>query len=432
MIMPRIFGLTLLLALGAHAAAAAEVDLPPFYEAAGALAVQGKLGEVLAREAVATPIPNALAWRIAYVSSDVGERQTISTALVVAPAGDPPAEGRAILGWAHGTTGTAQNCGPSQVLNPAQELNEYFLIGGTSWTDFGIPGLGQMIAEGYVVVATDYQGLGGGGQHQYAVAATQGRDAINALRAAGSLGLSGIGRKAAIYGWSQGGGTVLAAASLPDYIAQTGTAFDGIEMVGFGAMAPQDVAVLIPPEALTEAGADKLIPALAAKFSDNVFNFTHFAMSMWAMPAAFPELKLTDVFTKDGAAQIDAILSRKCMHSAADTLNFAFADSYKTLLAPQPANGLAWAKALVAASVTPQKPVAPMVIYWGTKDTVIDPVMGKLYRDQMCGLGGDVTRVQLEGEQSHFTTPGSATPLFLPWIKDRLAGAPAPNGCAAD
>ncbi|MEY3307663.1 MAG: hypothetical protein RLZZ413_1701, partial [Pseudomonadota bacterium] len=110
MIAPRIFGLTLLLALGSHASAA-EVDLPPFYEAAGALAVQGKLGEVLAREAVATSIPNALAWRIAYVSSDVGERQTISTALVVAPAGDPPAEGRAILGWAHGTTGTAQNCG---------------------------------------------------------------------------------------------------------------------------------------------------------------------------------------------------------------------------------------------------------------------------------------------------------------------------------
>ena len=60
---------------------------------------------------------------------------------------------------------------------------------------------------------------------------------------------------------------------------------------------------------------------------------------------------------------------------------------------------------------------------------VVDPVMGKLYRNQMCGLGGDVTRVQLEGAQSHFTTPITATPLFLPWIKDRLAGAAAPEGC---
>jgi hypothetical protein len=70
------------------------------------------------------------------------------------------------------------------------------------------------------------------------------------------------------------------------------------------------------------------------------------------------------------------------------------------------------------------------VIYWGTADKTVDPVMGKLYREQMCGLGGDVTRVQLEGEQSHFTTPIVATPLFLPWIADRFAGAPAPDGCA--
>lgn len=58
--------------------------------------------------------------------------------------------------------------------------------------------------------------------------------------------------------------------------------------------------------------------------------------------------------------------------------------------------------------------------------------MGKLYQAQMCGLGGDVTRVQLEGEQSHFTTPGAAMPLLLPWLKDRFAGTPMQNGCPAE
>ncbi len=29
--------------------------------------------------------------------------------------------------------------GPSQVLNPAQGLNEYFLVNGDSWTDNGLP-----------------------------------------------------------------------------------------------------------------------------------------------------------------------------------------------------------------------------------------------------------------------------------------------------
>ena len=59
------------------------------------------------------------------IRDSLNGKATISTALVVAPTGDAPAEGRPILVWAHGTTGTAQNCGPSQVLNPAQDLNEY-------------------------------------------------------------------------------------------------------------------------------------------------------------------------------------------------------------------------------------------------------------------------------------------------------------------
>jgi hypothetical protein len=56
--------------------------------------------------------------------------------------------------------------------------------------------------------------------------------------------------------------------------------------------------------------------------------------------------------------------------------------------------------------------------------------MGKLYQAQMCKLGGNVTRVQLPGEQSHFTTPRSAAPLYQAWMKDRLAGVPAADGCA--
>lgn len=112
--------------------ALAEVDVPPFYQAVGQMQPTGKLGEVLAKEAVATEVVGAEAWRIAFISSDLNGKPTISTALVVAPTGDAPAEGRPILVWAHGTTGTAQSCGPSQVLNPAQDLNEYNLIGGTS------------------------------------------------------------------------------------------------------------------------------------------------------------------------------------------------------------------------------------------------------------------------------------------------------------
>ena len=59
------------------------------------------------------------------------------------------------------------------------------------------------------------------------------------------------------------------------------------------------------------------------------------------------------------------------------------------------------------------------------------PVMGELYRAQMCKLGGNVARVELAGEQTHYTTPPVAEPLYVPWVKDRFAGKPAPDGCAA-
>jgi hypothetical protein len=127
-----------------------------------------------------------------------------------------------MIAWAHGTTGTAQSCGPSQMLDPAKSLNQYFLVGGDSWTDYGLPSVETFIKEGYVVVGTDYQGLGSGGRHQYSVAVTNGRDVINSVRAAGSMKETGGGRKAVVYGWSQGGGAALGGASLTDYIAPQG------------------------------------------------------------------------------------------------------------------------------------------------------------------------------------------------------------------
>ena len=73
--------------------------------------------------------------------------------------------------------------------------------------------------------------------------------------------------------------------------------------------------------------------------------------------------------------------------------------------------------------------MAPVIIYFGLKDVTLPPIMGKLYQDQMCKLGGNVTRVQLPGEQTHFSTPGSAEPLYVKWVADRFAGIAARNGC---
>lgn len=411
---------------------AADVAMAPFYRNLLDISPDRPLGTVVAKESVETEVPGAEAWRIAYVSSDVSDRKTISTGIVITPKGPPPAAGRPIVSWSHGTTGTAQNCGPSQVLDPAQELNEYFLVGGTSWTDLGVPAVTQFIERGYAVVATDYQGLGGGGKHQYLVANSNGRDAINAVRAVGSMGLAGDGKKALMYGWSQGGGSVLAAASQKDYISTTGTAYDGISFVGFVAMAPFELNSQIPPGSDSAAAAPIVLQKINAQFSDSVFDFAHYGMFIWGLTAGFPDLKLTDIFTDEGAAALDEIFSKKCMHSGSDTINFAFGKAYKSLVKTQPDNAVAWVKAMIEGSVKPEMPVAPVIIYFGTDDTVVPPVMGESYQKQMCAMGANVTRVQLDGQQNHFTTPPMAQPLYIPWVDDRFAGKPIDSGCSAN
>ena len=113
----------------------------------------------------------------------------------------------------------------------------------------------------------------------------------------------------------------------------------------------------------------------------------------------------------------------------ADSFNYAYGDQYKSLLKPEPSNSLAWIKSFVDASVKPVKPVAPVIIYWGTKDTAVPPIMHELYQKQMCALGANVGRIQLPGEQTHFTTPGVSGPMYLEWVKDRINGKPLENGC---
>lgn len=412
------------------AAANANPSMPPFYADVMKMTPEGKLGQVIKQEKITTPVNGAQAWKIAYISSDVAGRATISTGLVVAPVGQAPKEGRPVLAWAHGTTGTAQNCGPSQVTNPAVPLNQYFLVGGNSWTDYGIPNLEEFIKEGYVIVATDYQGQGGGGKHQYAVAGSNGRDLINSARAAISMKDTGASKRTIFYGWSQGGGATIAAASLGDYLNKKGAVTDDLQVLGFVAMAPDDAAVMIQNANKDQVSADKAVNGLIQLFSDNVFNFSHFAMTMWGTQAAYPNLKLSDVFTDQGSKVVDQVLSNKCMHVIADTLNYTYGNQFKTLLRDKPANTMAWAKALIDGSVMPVKPIAPVVIYWGTKDTAVPPIMHELYQKQMCAMGGNIERIQLPGEQTHYSTPGLSAPMYLTWVKDRVAGKPATNNCA--
>ena len=121
-------------------------------------------------------------------------------------------------------------------------------------------------------------------------------------------------------------------------------------------------------------------------------------------------------------------MQRKCIHELSASLNYTYGSNYQQLLRATPGNALAWVKALQQQS--PElKPMAPVVIYWGNQDDVVPPVMHKLYFEAACTQGAVISRNELPGNNTHFSTPAASEPYYLPWIEDRFSGKPALNGC---
>ncbi|MCB9373657.1 MAG: alpha/beta hydrolase [Microthrixaceae bacterium] len=151
-------------------------------------------GTLLRYQAIDTTIPEAQAWRILYASegSD-GERIAVS-GMVVAPDLIPPARGFPVVAWAHPTAGTADQCAPSKE-GP-----------GT------IIGARLLVQDGFLVAATDYEGLGTPGVHPYLDGVSAGNALIDAARAA--AGLPGVDTAPAtlFWGYSQGGQAAVFAA----------------------------------------------------------------------------------------------------------------------------------------------------------------------------------------------------------------------------
>lgn len=136
-----------------------------------------------------------------------------ATALVFTPKTAPPAGGWKTVVWAHGTTGVADICAPSQ---QGLQGTEYLLQ--------------MLLAQGYVVVAPDYEGLGEPGgkeNHPYLNLKSEAFSITDAIVAANkyltSQGKS-VSKDWVSIGHSQGGQAVLGAA---EYAARANMNYKG-------------------------------------------------------------------------------------------------------------------------------------------------------------------------------------------------------------
>ena len=174
---------------------------------------------------------NSDAFRFLYRSTGLkGEAIPVSGAIFI-PSGPPPAGGRNIIAWAHPTFGVAPECAPSLYPDRA----------GLIWN------LSDMLSQGYIVVATDYPGLGTDGVHPYLIGESAGRAVLDSVRAARHLSKNTASNRFAVWGHSEGGHAALFTGELAARYAPE------LMLVGVAAAAPATYLVdLFEDDAATE------------------------------------------------------------------------------------------------------------------------------------------------------------------------------------
>jgi alpha-beta hydrolase superfamily lysophospholipase len=145
-----------------------------------------------------------LAERILYTSSDLRWHAGIVpvSGTLYLPKGEPPAGGWPLVAWAHGTLGVSDACAPSWTGHKPRDATY----------------IQRWLENGFAVVATDYQGLGGPGPHPYLIWQAEGRSVLDAVRAALSTYKDKLASKVFVTGQSQGSGAAMGATVIaPDY-----------------------------------------------------------------------------------------------------------------------------------------------------------------------------------------------------------------------
>lgn len=353
--------------------------------------------QLLSKEEIPTSIEGAVAYRITYASHDLKGRPTESTGLVIAPAA--AGENRRVMSWAHGTTGLGDAGSPSAQPDPARELTLYFTPGSETQIDFGIPGLRQFIDDDWVVVATDYQGLGSSGVHQYTVNRTNGIDAVTIVKAALELPV-GAGRKFGVIGWSQGGGSAAATVELDE------ADYGDLEIVGAVCMSPG-----VPSIALK-------LPGLGSALGGNdIPPDGHLFMILIGMATAFPDtLSLDDVLTPVGRRVFEQGWNTQPVHHFSDTLGRAYKHEGQVMAVDSTKIG-AWLQAFNDASAAQRKPIAPVLVQIDRQmEDGPCPVPWQLgYIDAITALGGDISSTTYP-DDDHFSLPQHAIGEAREWL----------------
>ena len=316
-----------------------------------------------------------------------GEAIPVSGAIFI-PSGPPPAGGRNIIAWAHPTFGVAPECAPSLYPDRA----------GLIWN------LSDMLSQGYIVVATDYPGLGTDGVHPYLIGESAGRAVLDSVRAARHLSKNTASNRFAVWGHSEGGHAALFTGELAARYAPE------LMLVGVAAAAPATYLVdLFEDDAATEQ--DLIAMALLSWTG-----LENISPATIVEPAVMPAFTQTARDCLTSVAQFEALEKSE---KPLQTERFLKIDPTKT----EP-----WKGIMVRNSPGQAPAGAPVFIAQGSADTTVDPQVTKRFAKALCAQGVRVSFVELPGV-SHVFAARDAAPAAIRWMNDRFRGVPAPSSC---
>jgi alpha-beta hydrolase superfamily lysophospholipase len=305
--------------------------------------------------------------------------------VVVAPTGKGPPGGRPLVAWAHGTHGLADACAPSRAIDVTYRL----------------PGIRDFIRAGYVVVATDYEGLGTPGEHPYLVGASEGRGVLDIARAARQLPGTDASANLVVYGHSQGGQAALFAGELAAGYAPE------LHLLGVAAVAPvSDVTAMLPGAARN--------PALVG----------YVVMAAVGLHAAYPSVDLATVLTPATLAHL-SIVDQLCSDDVVDS----FAElPPSSVVVRNPVEVPAIAALEAQNRAGDVASAAPLLVAQGDQDLLVPKRQTDEYVARACALG-DRLLYRVYPGQDHVGARDASRRDVEAWVADRVAGAPAASSC---
>ncbi|MEZ5661232.1 MAG: alpha/beta fold hydrolase [Burkholderiaceae bacterium] len=325
--------------------------------------------------------------RIVYRMPAVGGGLHDAKALVMIPAGPAPSGGWPVLAWGHGTTGIADACAPSATADLAGYL----------------PYLNALVAQGYAVVAPDYEGLGTSGLHPYLSLASEGRSLVYAVLAA-TRGFGSLSTRYALIGHSQGGHAVLGAADLAGEVS-------GLTLVG---------TVAIAPASNIRASGDQLQAVItnnAAPIGDRVAagvgRLLFSSLILGAIPATDASFDPASAFGSQASSLASAAVSQ-CLTDLSNTIaplvqaEVTTNGSIDALLPPASLNIPAVSQYLQNNEPGTRAIAKPVLLLQGSADTTVFPAFTQLLNNTMTTAGTSSSYTEFAGETHSSIVQASA------------------------